>query len=105
MMKLKDAWSCEINASFLQTLLKLFSFCCAEAAEGKAVVDQVMTSVKGGTVAAAAGMRAKLNKDGVMDVATYQNWAKSIADVPALINSEVDGLFTWISSNKCWMFR
>ncbi|XP_047426726.1 complement component C9 isoform X2 [Mugil cephalus] len=56
--------------------------------EGKAVVDQVMTSVKGGTIQAAAAMNAKLNKEGVMDVATFQQWAASIPDVPALLTSE-----------------
>ncbi|XP_068562685.1 complement component C9 [Cebidichthys violaceus] len=55
---------------------------------GKATVDQVMTSVKGGTLESAVAMRAKLNKDGVMDIATYQNWARTIADNPALLNSE-----------------
>ncbi|XP_074546694.1 complement component C9 [Halichoeres trimaculatus] len=66
--------------------------------EGKAVVDQVMTSVKGGTLAAASGMRAKLNKDGVMDVITYQNWARTIADAPALINSEPEPIYNLIPS-------
>lgn len=56
---------------------------------GKAVVDNVMTSVKGGSLESAVTMRAKLNKEGVMDIETYQNWARSIADAPALINSEV----------------
>uniref|UniRef100_A0A3Q1I2K3 Complement component C9 n=1 Tax=Anabas testudineus TaxID=64144 RepID=A0A3Q1I2K3_ANATE len=57
-------------------------------AEGKALVDKVMTSVKGGTLESAVIMRAKLNKEGVMDIDTYQNWARSIADAPALLNSE-----------------
>nr|AXB74601.1 complement component 9 [Planiliza haematocheilus] len=56
--------------------------------EGKAVVDQVMTSVKGGTIASAAAMRAKLNKEGVMDVDTFQAWAATIPDAPALLSSE-----------------
>ncbi|XP_019747841.1 complement component C9 [Hippocampus comes] len=55
---------------------------------GKAVVDKVMTSVKGGTLVSAVTMRAKLNKDGLMDIDTYQAWARTIADVPALLNSE-----------------
>lgn len=57
--------------------------------QGKALVDNVMTSVKGGTLESAVIMRAKLNKEGVMDIDTYQNWARTIADAPALINSEV----------------
>ncbi|XP_008323948.1 complement component C9 [Cynoglossus semilaevis] len=57
--------------------------------QGKAVVDKVMTAVKGGNLESAVAMRAKLNKDGVMDLATIQNWARTIPNVPALINSEV----------------
>lgn len=57
--------------------------------ESKALVDNVMTSVKGGTLESAVVMRAKLNKEGVMNIDTYQNWARTIADAPALINSEV----------------
>lgn len=48
-----------------------------------------MTSVKGGTLESAVVMRAKLNTDGVMDLTTYQNWAQTITQAPALINSEV----------------
>lgn len=56
---------------------------------GKAVVDKVMTSVKGGTVDSAQTMRDKLNADAVMDVATFQGWTRSIKEAPALINSQV----------------
>ncbi|XP_070780693.1 complement component C9 [Enoplosus armatus] len=63
---------------------------------GKAVVDKVMTSVKGGTLPSAVAMRAKLNKDGVMDAATFQEWARSIPDAPALINSEREPIYTLI---------
>lgn len=56
---------------------------------GKALVDNVLTSVKGGSLESAVTMRAKLNKEGVMDIDTYQSWARTIADAPALINSEV----------------
>lgn len=48
-----------------------------------------MTSVRGGTLESAVAMRAKLNKEGVMDIATYQNWARTITDAPGLLNSEV----------------
>lgn len=56
----------------------------------------MMTSVKGGTLSAAALMRANLNKEGLMDIATYQTWAQSIVDGPALIKSEV-GMIDWQS--------
>ncbi|XP_042365476.1 complement component C9 [Plectropomus leopardus] len=59
---------------------------------GKAVVDKVMTSVKGGTLESAVTMRAKLNTEGVMDIATYQNWARTIADAPALLSSEPEAI-------------
>lgn len=57
--------------------------------EGKAVVDKVLTSVRGGTLESAVAMRAKLNSDGVMDIPTFQNWARTLADLPALLYSEV----------------
>ncbi|KAL3042034.1 hypothetical protein OYC64_020064 [Pagothenia borchgrevinki] len=60
---------------------------------GKAVVDRVMTSVKGGTLQSAVSMRAKLNKEGVMDLATYQEWARTIAEAPALLTSEPEHIY------------
>lgn len=54
-----------------------------------------MTSVKGGTLQAAVSMRAQLSREGVMDMNTYQSWARSIADAPALIQSEV-GIVEWL---------
>lgn len=56
----------------------------------------MMTSVKGGTLQSAVTMRAKLNREGVMDITTYQDWARSIAEAPALIYSEV-GIIDWQS--------
>ncbi|XP_034048745.1 complement component C9 [Thalassophryne amazonica] len=63
---------------------------------GKALVDKVLTSVRGGTLESAVTMRAKLNKDGVMDIATYQQWARSIVDAPALLNSEPEPIYSLI---------
>ncbi|XP_054613866.1 complement component C9 isoform X1 [Dunckerocampus dactyliophorus] len=63
---------------------------------GKALVDKVMTSVKGGTLESAVAMRAKLNKDGVMDVHTYQAWARTIANAPALLHSEAHPIYTLV---------
>ncbi|XP_061763774.1 complement component C9 [Nerophis ophidion] len=63
---------------------------------GKAVVDKVMTSVKGGTLESAVVMRAKLNKDGVMDVDTFQKWARTIANAPALLHSEPQPIYTLV---------
>lgn len=66
------------------------TLCRTDNREGKAMVDRVMTSVKGGTLEAAAAMRAKLDKDGLMDIPTYQEWARTINNAPALISSQVN---------------
>lgn len=49
-------------------------------------------------------MRAKLDKDGLMDLETYQNWAESISDVPALIYSEVGMTDLQSEANIMMMF-
>ncbi|XP_054908644.1 complement component C9 [Poeciliopsis prolifica] len=64
--------------------------------DGKALVDKVMTSVKGGTLQAAVSMRTQVNRHGVMDLNTYQSWARSIADAPALIQSEPEPIYMLI---------
>ena len=64
-------------------------FLCLETSEGKAAVDKVLTFVRGGTTATVATMRAKLDKDGIIDLDTIREWARSIADNPALLKSEV----------------
>ncbi|XP_031173481.1 complement component C9 isoform X2 [Sander lucioperca] len=61
--------------------------------DGKAVVDKVLTTVKGGTLQSAVSMRAQLNKEGVMDIATYQEWARSITEAPALLTSEPEPIY------------
>ncbi|XP_044000737.1 complement component C9 [Gambusia affinis] len=66
------------------------------SADGKALVDKVMTSVKGGTLQTAVSMRAQLKRTGVMDINTYQSWARSIADAPALIHSEPEPIYMLI---------
>lgn len=74
------------NAQLIELIVTL---CLADATEGKAAVDRVMTSVKGGNLESAVAMRAKLDRDGVMDIPTFQNWARTINNAPALINSQV----------------
>lgn len=78
----------------METFSKVLLCPHAGDVQGKALVDSVMTSVKGGTLESAVAMRAKLNKEGVMDIDTYQSWARTIADAPALINSEVRTMAT-----------
>ncbi|XP_010901387.3 complement component C9 [Esox lucius] len=56
--------------------------------EGKALVDKVITGVRGGTLEAAVAMRTQITKEGLMDQATYVGWARSVGDSPALLRSE-----------------
>ncbi|KAM9734668.1 complement component C9 [Menidia menidia] len=67
-----------------------------ETQDGKAMVDKVMTSVRGGTVDTAGVMRAKLNIEGVMDINAYKEWARSVGEYPALLNSEPEPIYNLI---------
>ncbi|XP_061589956.1 complement component C9 isoform X2 [Cololabis saira] len=67
-----------------------------DTSHGQALVDKVMTSVKGGTTESAARMNANLKKEGVMNIETYQNWARTIADAPALLNSVPEPIYMLI---------
>ncbi|XP_004074560.1 complement component C9 [Oryzias latipes] len=67
--------------------------------DGKAVVDKVVTSVRGGNMESAVAMRGKLNKEGIMDIGTYQFWARSIADAPALLSSEPEPIYMLVPPN------
>lgn len=69
-------------------------FLYTDERSGKALVDEVITSVKGGTLETAVAMRAKLNAEGVMDISTYQAWARTIAEAPALLHSDVGATTT-----------
>ncbi|CAL8277443.1 unnamed protein product [Merluccius merluccius] len=61
-----------------------------------ALVDKVLTSVKGGDSVAAAALKTVLNKEGMMDAATYSAWAQSVIENPALIYSETDPIYMLI---------
>ncbi|XP_042251419.1 complement component C9 [Thunnus maccoyii] len=64
--------------------------------DGKALVDEVITAVKGGDLESAGNMRAKLDQDGVMDIDTYRAWARTIPDIPALLSSEPEPIYMLI---------
>ncbi|KAK7895867.1 hypothetical protein WMY93_021192 [Mugilogobius chulae] len=66
---------------------------------GKAVVDRVISAIFGGSVAGAAGMKAQLNKEGILDIMTFQNWARSIMDEPALLSSEPEPIYSLVPLN------
>lgn len=52
-------------------------------------MDQVVSAIYGGSADGAAGMKSQLNKDGIVDMATFQNWARSLGEEPVLLNSDV----------------
>ncbi|KAJ8286909.1 hypothetical protein GJAV_G00044790 [Gymnothorax javanicus] len=56
--------------------------------DNKALIDKVITSVRGGTIDTAAALRAKIEKTGVMDPDIYVAWAKSLTVAPVLIHSQ-----------------
>ncbi|KAF7217527.1 complement component C9 [Nothobranchius furzeri] len=64
-----------------------------EISDGKAMVDKVMTSVRGGTLLAASAMKTQLNTEGTMSLKTYQDWAHSITEEPALLYSEPEPIY------------
>uniref|UniRef100_A0A8C5GNJ5 Complement component C9 n=1 Tax=Gouania willdenowi TaxID=441366 RepID=A0A8C5GNJ5_GOUWI len=64
--------------------------------DGKALVDKVMISIRGGGQESAAAIKTKLNTKGIMDTITYQAWAQSIADVPALLVTEREPIYALV---------
>ncbi|KAL0965798.1 hypothetical protein UPYG_G00285850 [Umbra pygmaea] len=64
--------------------------------EGKALVDKVITGVRGGSLETAVAMRTQIKKEGLLDISTYVNWARSVGDSPALLRSEPEPIQTLI---------
>lgn len=62
-----------------------------------------MTSVRGGTVDAAAAMRTKIEKDGLLDTSTYEAWAKTLINAPVLIHSDVSAICE--KSGRKWQYN
>lgn len=81
----------------------MIKYTWADTKEGKALVDQVIMSVKGGTLPAAVAMKTKLDKTGMLDAPTFQEWARTIADNPALLNSEVGSTSVLTSPLRLWL--
>ncbi|XP_072548915.1 complement component C9 [Salminus brasiliensis] len=67
--------------------------------ENKAVIDKVISSVKGGSPQFAAAMKSQLSKDGLLDWQRYVEWARSIGELPALLYSEPEPIYNAIPLN------
>ncbi|XP_036385804.1 complement component C9 [Megalops cyprinoides] len=64
--------------------------------DGKALIDKVVTAVKGGTIQTATRFRTQIQRDGVLDVETYVQWAKSLEVAPVLINNQPEAIHSLI---------
>ncbi|KAF7688737.1 complement component C9 [Silurus meridionalis] len=60
------------------------------------LIDKVISAVKGGTTKSAAAMKSQLSKDGVLDWQHYVEWARTLADWPALIHSDPEPIYNAI---------
>lgn len=65
------------------------SLCQTEEVKGEPLIDKVISAVKGGSPQSAAAMKSQLSKDGVLDWTHYVEWARTLADLPAIIHSDV----------------
>uniref|UniRef100_A0A8C5GME3 Complement component C9 n=1 Tax=Gouania willdenowi TaxID=441366 RepID=A0A8C5GME3_GOUWI len=88
-MKISDGNLNNKNCDTVKTKLQ-------EKEDGKALVDKVMISIRGGGQESAAAIKTKLNTKGIMDTITYQAWAQSIADVPALLVTEREPIYALV---------
>lgn len=68
-----------------------FLFVCFFKGDNKSepLIDKVISSVKGGSTQSAAAMKSQLSKDGMLDINHYIEWARTLSDIPALIQSDV----------------
>ncbi|KAJ8404484.1 hypothetical protein AAFF_G00337510 [Aldrovandia affinis] len=60
--------------------------------DGKALIDKVVVSVRGGKLQTVAMLKSKIEKTGKIDVDAYVEWAKSLNDVPVLIHSQPEAI-------------
>ncbi|KAJ8286908.1 hypothetical protein GJAV_G00044780 [Gymnothorax javanicus] len=98
----RDVQSCfnlDVSASFQGGTAEIKPNVCNDVTmkdEGtkdqKALIDKVITSVRGGTIDTAAALRAKIEKTGVMDADIYAAWAKSLTVAPVLIQRQLEAI-------------
>ncbi|XP_072310561.1 complement component C9 [Eucyclogobius newberryi] len=86
----------DVSGNFNTDNCKKFNTKAEDGTAGKALVDKVISAIYGGSVEAAAGMKTQLTKEGMLDMMTFQNWARSIGDDPTLLDSDPEPLYTLI---------
>uniref|UniRef100_A0A4W4GSW1 Complement component C9 n=1 Tax=Electrophorus electricus TaxID=8005 RepID=A0A4W4GSW1_ELEEL len=75
---------------------KMLNQCKSMEITSKPVIDKVISAVKGGSTQSAAAMKSQLSKEGVMDRQYYVEWARTLADLPALIYSDPEPIYNAI---------
>ncbi|XP_062844584.1 complement component C9 [Trichomycterus rosablanca] len=63
------------------------------------LIDKVISSVKGGSTKSAAAMKSQLSKEGILDISSYVEWARTLSDLPALIHSDPEPIYNAIPLN------
>uniref|UniRef100_A0AAV2IUY9 Complement component C9 n=1 Tax=Knipowitschia caucasica TaxID=637954 RepID=A0AAV2IUY9_KNICA len=91
-----NAGSADVSGNINTENCKKLTNTTENTKSGKAVVDRVISAIYGGTPEAAAGMKTQLTKEGILDMMTFQTWAKSIGEEPTLMGSEPEPIYTLV---------
>ncbi|XP_033845627.1 complement component C9 [Periophthalmus magnuspinnatus] len=86
----------DASGNFNTDNCKTFTNKTEDGKAGKAAVDTVVSAIYGGSAEAAAAIKAILNKEGILDMMTFQNWARSIGDEPILLESDPEPIYTLV---------
>lgn len=84
------------SGNFNSDECKTFTTNNEDTKSGKAIVDKVVSAIYGGSVVAAAGMKVKLDKDGILDMLTFQEWVRSLGEEPTLLDSDPEPIYTLV---------
>ncbi|XP_058881056.1 complement component C9 [Acipenser ruthenus] len=110
-MEVKDVQDClgfnlgmDINAASMSTFTtNIKPEFCKKTKDGttgtkttNGVIENTLSLVHGGTVAYAASFRKQINEEGVADVSSYIEWAKSLSDAPVLIETTPTPIYTLV---------
>ncbi|XP_030622848.1 complement component C9 [Chanos chanos] len=60
------------------------------------LIEDVITSVRGGTPETVEAIKSKISKDGVLDLSHYVEWAKSLGVKPTTIYNKPEPIYTLI---------
>ncbi|XP_015194299.2 complement component C9 [Lepisosteus oculatus] len=64
--------------------------------ESTALLEKVISFVSGGTPASTAALKRQIEKEGVMDVNAYVEWARSLDVAPVLVTSKPEAIYNLV---------